>query len=211
MSLDLSIEIGWKKTVRKSRLAETAHKMILSKKPSLDMKRLILMRHAKTEAWYEGVDDHARALTERGRQDALLVADALETADWAPDRVIVSTAQRARETWVAMSRCLPRVEVLEDDGLYLADPGDIETVIERAGPCDTLALVGHNPGMHQLACELARLGGYAHDAAYRTLEAKMPTGCAALFEAEADTGFTATAFQLIETLTPRDLRAAPLG
>ena len=63
------------------------------------MKRLIVMRHAKTEDWAEGIDDHGRALTERGRLDAANVGREIIAKDWTPDFVAVSSARRAKETW----------------------------------------------------------------------------------------------------------------
>ena len=49
------------------------------------MQRLILMRHAKTEPWSEGIDDHARALLPVGHDAAIAMANALDAEGWAPD------------------------------------------------------------------------------------------------------------------------------
>ena len=60
------------------------------------MKRLILMRHAKTEPWDELIDDHGRALTDVGHQAADVICAALQTSGWAPDKAVVSSARRTR-------------------------------------------------------------------------------------------------------------------
>ena len=67
------------------------------------MQRLILMRHAKTEPWTEGIDDHARALTPVGHEAAAAMASALKAEGWVPEKAIISTARRTRETWVHLS------------------------------------------------------------------------------------------------------------
>ena len=59
------------------------------------MKRLILMRHAKTEPFGEGIDDFGRALTEQGHSDAARIAEELVALGWSPERILVSTARRA--------------------------------------------------------------------------------------------------------------------
>ena len=68
------------------------------------MKRLILMRHAKTETWTEGLDDFGRALTDRGHEDAARMAQELVDMGWSPERILVSTARRARETCSDVAR-----------------------------------------------------------------------------------------------------------
>ena len=58
------------------------------------MKRLILMRPAKTEPWSEGIADHARALTPVGHEAAAAMAAMLKSEGWSPQKAIVSTARR---------------------------------------------------------------------------------------------------------------------
>ena len=169
------------------------------------MKRLILLRHAKTEPWHEGIDDHGRALTERGQDDAARVAEALRTAGFLPDRALVSTARRARETWSVAASILSDATMDLADDLYLASPDMIEDVIARGGAADTLIVVGHNPGLYDLACRLLRRGGSLDEEAANRLWEKFPTGCAAVFEAQDEGSLKSGSFQLLALFRPRDL------
>ncbi len=169
------------------------------------MKRLILLRHAKTEPWHEGIDDHGRALTDRGHQDARHVAEALRQRGFVPTCALVSTARRARETWSVAAPILSAARVELADDLYLASPDMIEDVIARGEATDTLIVVGHNPGLYDLACRLLRRGGSLDEEAANRLWEKFPTGCAAVFEAETDVPLSGGRFRLVALLRPRDL------
>ena len=92
------------------------------------MRRLLLVRHAKAEPAV-GRDDHDRALTSRGRDDARRVAIALASRKILPDLLIHSGAKRARETAEILAAEWPRqVELREDLELYDATP---ETMFDR--------------------------------------------------------------------------------
>lgn len=170
------------------------------------MKRLIFLRHAKTEDWYEGVDDHGRALVPRGHEDAARVARALCEAGWAADHLIVSTARRTRETARAISAAMPGASVRFAEALYLASPETIAEVLQ-ADPLDGCVIViAHNPGLHEMACDIARIGGSSDETANHLLFEKFPTSCAALFEAEEDTRFHMAGFRLKGVIRARDLR-----
>lgn len=170
------------------------------------MKRLILMRHAKTEPWHEGIDDHGRALMDRGHGDAVAIGEALHHQGWQPDCALVSTARRARETWKDVSVNWPNVPVLLDETLYLAAPQTLESVLSSDTPAGTVILIGHNPGLHELACLLARRGPPGDAYAHGRLFEKFPTGCAALFEADEEEAFHLSAFRLVDVLRPKDVR-----
>ncbi len=171
------------------------------------MQRLILLRHAKTEAWYEGVDDHGRALTAQGHDDCDNLAAALETAGWAPDLALVSTARRTRETWAHLAHRFMQTVTIPVDDLYLASAETLGEVLathqDRSG---TILMLGHNPGLHDFACDLLRQAGSHDDHAARHLRNEMPTGCAALFDAGEETGFVAAHFRLFDVIRVRDLR-----
>ncbi|MDF1728250.1 MAG: histidine phosphatase family protein [Sulfitobacter sp.] len=108
------------------------------------MKRLILMRHAKSD-WSASAGDHARPLNPRGRHAAALMGDWLRTQDLLPDEVILSDAMRTRET-------LLRLDLPEDTPvsarrtLYLADDEAWLDAVQGASG-DSLLLIGHNPGI----------------------------------------------------------------
>lgn len=169
------------------------------------MKRLILMRHAKTEPWHDSVDDHGRALVERGHADAARIAVELKSRDWLPSHGLVSTARRARETWRAMLPTLGPATLDYLDDLYLAAPVTLEECLSQCAASGTVIVVAHNPGLHDLACAIAREAGAPDDEARARVFESFPTGSAALFEASADVAYRADAFALVGFIRPRDL------
>jgi phosphohistidine phosphatase len=116
-------------------------------------RQLVLIRHAKAA---DGDVDIERPLTGRGRRDAGAVGRWLGRSGIAIDRVLVSPAQRARETWAAAAAELPGAAAAEvEDRIY---DNDVDTLLAvlRDVP-DTvqgLALVGHNPSVERLANDL---------------------------------------------------------
>jgi len=170
------------------------------------MKRLILMRHAKTEPWYQGVDDEARALVARGHTDAALIAESLLHHGWRPDLVVMSPARRTRETWAAMKDRLTEPEARIVDELYLVGTRGLADIVEAHEFAGTLLLIGHNPGMHDFACQIAAEAGTASRPAALNLAQKMPTGAIALFEAETERAFNPAAFKLMDFIKPKSLR-----
>ena len=143
------------------------------------MKTLLLLRHAKS-AWNEpGQDDHERALTARGRRAAELVSLYLAQRGAPPSLVLCSTAQRALETLEPLRHRLG-VPFETDRTLYLADA---ETILARVAEVDDRAssvlVVGHNPGLHELALLLSARGD---GAARARLREGFPTAALAVFE-----------------------------
>lgn len=171
------------------------------------MKRLILLRHAKTEAWYEGVDDHGRALTARGHSDAARVGAELKRLGWGADVALVSTARRARETWTALAPFFPGARLDLVEALYLASPAMIEETLAGSDG-ERVLVIGHNPGLHDLACRITYRGGAGDEHSAARIYEKMPTSCAALFEADDNGAYAAHRFRLIDVVRARDLREA---
>ena len=66
------------------------------------MKRLLLLRHAKS-AWPDGVEDHDRPLSDRGRRDAPRMGAYIAAAGLRPDFALVSSARRTQETWALVA------------------------------------------------------------------------------------------------------------
>ncbi|MEL6857156.1 MAG: histidine phosphatase family protein [Pseudomonadota bacterium] len=169
------------------------------------MKRLILMRHAKTEPWSEGIDDHARALTPIGHEAAAAMAAALKSEAWSPQKAIVSTARRTRETWAHLSSVFGTCDMTLEDDLYLAGERGIADIIAENDGAQTVMIIGHNPGLHDLALSIMRdAGSLDHQAAIR-LSAKLPTGSVVLFEAAEDGAFIPAQFRLRNFIKPKDL------
>ncbi len=113
------------------------------------MRRLILMRHAKS-SWTSGVlSDHERPLKKRGQRDAPRMARALRDRGWSPALVHSSDAKRTRETWARMAPELDKPEVSFTRDLYLAKLGAIQRLIAELddGKEGPVLLLGHNPGM----------------------------------------------------------------
>lgn len=126
------------------------------------MKELWLCRHADAQGG-AGIADHERDLTPAGRRAAEALATWLAARGLRPQRVLTSSALRARRTAeLVFGGLTPAPEVLVAGALYLAAPAGIRRVIaELGGDAGCLAVVGHNPGLHLLACELAVAGDVA--------------------------------------------------
>ena len=138
------------------------------------MRRLILFRHAKAEAATPAQKDLSRALIERGRKDAARIGGYMATHALTPDRVLVSPARRTQETWKLLSAAFkPAPGAATVEKLYDATPHAILAVIkDTPASAHTLLVVGHNPGLHEVALMLIASGDI--DARER-LNEKLPT------------------------------------
>jgi phosphohistidine phosphatase len=148
------------------------------------MHRLILMRHAKTERAAESGLDRDRALTERGRADAILMGTVLANKGLRPDLALVSPAVRTRQTWEAMHDALGDVELRIEPRLYDASPEVIRRLVQDAeDQTGCLLVVAHNPGVH-----LAALDYLTESAASPSVLDRMAggfaTGASAIFEVD---------------------------
>jgi phosphohistidine phosphatase len=116
------------------------------------MKTLWILRHAKSEWDEPGVADHDRPLNSRGKREAPRVGQHLRAEGWVPDLIISSTAKRARKTAKLVSETSGyEGEVLLKDTLYLAGPEDYLEVLHAAPEtCQSVMVVGHNPGLEEL-------------------------------------------------------------
>jgi phosphohistidine phosphatase len=113
------------------------------------MKRLILMRHAKSD-WSGGASsDHERILNPRGRAAATALGDWLRDKTLIPDQVLCSSAMRTKETCVRLE--LPaNVNVTYLRPLYLASADVILNTL-RSAKGDSILMIGHNPGIAMMA------------------------------------------------------------
>lgn len=132
------------------------------------------MRHAKSGWDDPALPDHDRPLAPRGERDAPRMGAALAALGGVPDRIIASTARRARDTAHLAAAVMDYAgTVIEERAVYAASGAVLLEVIARhANACDTLLLVGHNPGVEELLGLL--ITGTTHDAAIR-----MPTAALA--------------------------------
>src|SRR5262245_62323232 len=97
--------------------------------------RLILLRHAKTEKAEAGQRDHTRRLNARGRDDAPMVGAYMARHGLVPDRALVSSATRTRETWERVAGALAaRPQVIHEERLYDASSDAILTLVRETEP-----------------------------------------------------------------------------
>jgi phosphohistidine phosphatase len=171
------------------------------------MKRLILMRHAKTEPWNEGIDDFSRALTAQGHDDATRIAEEIVAIGWSPERILVSSARRARETCSEVAKVFTGEKVRPMESLYLTGVRGLAEAVTQNDGARVLMLIGHNPGLHDFALSILREGGSLDHAAALRLHEKFPTSCAALFETEEEGSFVPSRFRLAHVLRAKDFRS----
>jgi phosphohistidine phosphatase len=153
------------------------------------MRRLMLLRHAKTENDAPSGLDEDRRLDDRGRRDAAEIGGWIGRHPPFPDSVLVSPAIRAHQTWEivweAMQHAAPQPHVELVPELYGADPTQLLKAIRTVSATDPrrLMVVAHNPGMHELALALAGSG----DAVGRkALADNLPTSGLAVFDFAVD-------------------------
>lgn len=147
-------------------------------------RRLILYRHAKS-AWRDGVEDHDRPLAERGRRDAPRMGRHLREEGLVPGLALVSSALRTQETWELTRPALGHdVPAKIRPEIYEARPDALlDTIRQTPAEVMTLLVIGHNPGLEQLArLVMADDGGEAG----RRLRAKFPTAAVAVLDFEAE-------------------------
>ena len=153
------------------------------------MRRLLLLRHSKTENDAPSGQDQDRRLDERGRRDAADIGGWIGRHPPAPDAVLVSPAVRAHQTWEiawqAMKDLVPQPQVEIAPELYGADAGQLLQAIRNESATDPqrLMVVGHNPGMHELALALA---GSGDDSGRKALADNLPTSGLAVFDFAID-------------------------
>jgi phosphohistidine phosphatase len=160
------------------------------------MQRLILLRHGKADSVSGTGGDLERGLTDRGRRDAALIGRVLADQGFTPDLVLVSSARRTRETWEELASAFPGAKVEFTQDLYLASSNHLARVAEASAKnTECLMIVGHNPGLHELA--IACAGAAALDDS-GVLDS-FPTSAAAVFS-KSETG----GWLLERVMVPRD-------
>lgn len=170
------------------------------------MKRLVLVRHAKSSWSDPELEDFDRPLNERGRLSAPVTGAWLSEKGVHPDHVALSPAKRCVETWDRIRIQLdeapePRLE----DALYMADPDTMLKVLRQAPPeAGTVVMIGHQPGISSFARKLAN--GSVPASCARAFR-KFPTGAAALLEFDQEgwdgTGYGKAVFRCFAS--PKEL------
>jgi phosphohistidine phosphatase len=161
------------------------------------VKRLLILRHAKSSWADSSISDWQRPLNERGRRDAPRAGQWLRERSLVPDVIITSDAVRARTTAEAVAEAAGySQEIIVEPSLYHAKPADLLAVLRGVrSEARTVLVVGHNPGLEELVQQLT---GEGHD---------LPTA-ALVHIAMAIAGWgeitTATAASIVDTWQPRD-------
>jgi phosphohistidine phosphatase len=168
------------------------------------MKALHLLRHAKS-SWKEDVEDHERPLNRRGRDAARRVGKHIAKTIGPLDLVLCSTALRTRETLelVLAKYAVPPRAALED-ALYAASRERLMDRLSRLTEHEAnVLLIGHNPGLHELAVALAETSSPG----FRALAAgKFPTAARASFEVSGPwSALAVSRHRLVDYVTPASL------
>jgi phosphohistidine phosphatase len=138
------------------------------------VRRLLLLRHAKSSWDQPDLADHDRPLAPRGRRAAAALRDHLEGAAHAPEVVLCSSAARTVETLDRIRPALPAAASVKVDAqLYAAGADELLAHVHRLPVSVSCALlIGHNPGISDLAVALV---GHGDPAARAAMTAKFPT------------------------------------
>lgn len=144
------------------------------------MKRLILVRHAKTEQldYNSSKTDFQRKLKSRGHSDSKLISKKLVKMGVKPDLILSSTAQRAKQTAQLMAENLAYDQEKIEYQQFIYDgytTSEFLGFLEKySGNHETIMIVGHNPEIAMLAINLTE-GDYYHFPTCATTAIKFET------------------------------------
>src|SRR5262245_7440433 len=149
------------------------------------MRRLMLLRHAKSDWSKPGQRDHDRVLAARGREAAPRVGKYMATHGLVPELVVCSTAIRARETWdLVVGALKSQPKIVHDERIYDNRPDALIEVIHETDPAvHVLMLVGHNPSFQALGELLPATGDTE---SRQRLREKFPTAGLAVIDFATD-------------------------
>lgn len=154
------------------------------------MKRLYLLRHARAGRSQGPGQDYDRPLSPEGRGEAARLAARMRAEGFLPRTVLYSGAERARETWDILNQGLSTedaepIPAATRDDLYLATAGHLlKTLHGLPDESDSALLVGHNPGMQELAAALAGPG--SREEMLRILRRDYPSAGLAVFHFDVE-------------------------
>ena len=172
---------------------------------------MLLLRHAKSD-WGKEIEDHERPLSARGKKAAPQMALYMRAEGYEPAQILSSSARRTKET---VELLLPKLRgkpnVRYERALYLADWPRLLSAVRAAKASSPLLLVGHNPGIEQLAIALAlQPKTPAERVRLQRMAEKFPTAALAVLDFDAPTWRSIKAGQgrLIDYMRPKDLAIA---
>ena len=174
------------------------------------MRRLMLLRHAKSDRSKPGERDRDRTVAPRGREAAARIGAYMAGHGLRPDLVTCSSAVRTRETWDLVAPAFTKApRVAYDERIYQNNPEILLDVVKETDPgVHVLLLVGHNPSFQALAECLTASG---HGDARQRLREKFPTAGLAVidFPVDAWDRVHPHSGRLDRLITPGVLEAAP--
>jgi phosphohistidine phosphatase len=137
------------------------------------MRRLMLLRHAKTERAALGERDRDRKLMKRGRADAPAIGCFMARHGLIPELALVSPAARTQETWTLVAAKFAKApKMVTVDRIYNASSENLVGLIGETRTAHTLLVIGHNPSLQDIAMQLIATGDAA---ARKQLSEKLPT------------------------------------
>lgn len=143
------------------------------------MKKIILLRHAKSNHTPPGLEDFDRNLNEKGLEDLNKVSEFLNSEQFIPEKIYCSSATRTKETCeTIISEIKTPIDVEYSMNLYLANTEVLFNKIKGTNrDINTVMVVGHNPGIHDLVLFLLKNEGSASE---RELYGSFPTSALAI-------------------------------
>jgi phosphohistidine phosphatase len=148
-----------------------------------NMKRLFLLRHAKSSWDDPYLEDHDRPLAPRGRKAAKRIAAYMKDEGFDPSIVLCSSAVRARQTLELVARAFPEQAAIEiEESLYHAGSGELIARLGRVPRnADSVLLIGHNPAMQDLLLTIA-----SESEQMDSIRNKFPTAALAVLDAQIE-------------------------
>lgn len=172
------------------------------------MRQLLLLRHAKSSWDDRAVPDHARPLNPRGREAAAAMRGVMAGLGLVPDLVLVSPALRTMQTLHALEPWAETPLVEPMDTLYLADAATLLGTLQQVrDTVRSVLIVGHNPGLHELAVQLAGAQAMVTaNAELRRLAESYPSGALVEFTVPGAWGMLGDGGgRLVRFVCPKDL------
>jgi phosphohistidine phosphatase len=168
------------------------------------MKRLAILRHAKTEPYGSTDSDFDRALVERGWRDARRVGEAMRERGLQFDLALASNARRVRETVEGLMEAFcDTLDVQFEQRIYEADAGTLKALLRQlSDDLGSVLVVGHNPTVQQLVLDLTDRDERGLRDVVRM---KYPTATLALIDLPAETWKAIGPGSLIDLILPGEL------
>ena len=173
------------------------------------MKRLYLLRHAKSSWDDPTLADHDRPLAPRGRRAAKVMAEHLRRKGISPELVLCSPSTRTRQTLTRLAPGMGKnADVQIGPELYAASAPDLLEALRKVpDEVESVMLIGHNPGMQHLALSLASAGSESP-----RLRSKFPTAALATLELKGSWRELAPgSADLVSFVKPKELSRGAAG